>query len=214
MLNQFRSLYPQGSLISELIAINHGKYIVRVLVIVDGVTLASGLAAAETIEQAEDQARHRALNILNLNGEALNNLQPTNHQTNKTVSKTSSNSSRSKKQEANNSVNTNLTPPVSTPVLSWESPPVEKPDHNINSEQLLSKLEQDLVQTPEVTSSTPLPERDLSDAIAQTDIHIKRLSWSREQGRDYLLQTYGKRSRQLLSDQELLEFLHYLENQP
>ena len=43
---------------------------------------------------------------------------------------------------------------------------------------------------------------------------MKRLSWTKEQGRDYLLSTYGKRSRLHLSDPELLEFLEYLENLP
>ena len=44
--------------------------------------------------------------------------------------------------------------------------------------------------------------------------NLKRLGWTSDQGRNYLLQTYGKRSRQLLSDEELLEFLIYLEAQP
>ncbi|NJL82435.1 MAG: hypothetical protein HC890_04765 [Chloroflexaceae bacterium] len=43
---------------------------------------------------------------------------------------------------------------------------------------------------------------------------MKRLQWTSEDGRRYLLQTYGKRSRQLLSDEELLEFWQYLKGQP
>ena len=43
---------------------------------------------------------------------------------------------------------------------------------------------------------------------------MERLAWTKEQGKDYLLKTYGKKSRHLLSDQELLEFLNYLQNQP
>jgi hypothetical protein len=45
-------------------------------------------------------------------------------------------------------------------------------------------------------------------------MELKRLGWTSEQGRNYLLQTYGKRSRQLLSDEELLEFVQHLENLP
>jgi hypothetical protein len=55
---------------------------------------------------------------------------------------------------------------------------------------------------------------DLSDAIARTSVELKRLTWSNQQGREYLLRTYGKRSRQELTDEEMLEFLHYLESQP
>jgi hypothetical protein len=55
---------------------------------------------------------------------------------------------------------------------------------------------------------------DFSEVIAKSNMELKRLGWSSDQGRNYLLQTYGKRSRQLLSDEELLEFLLHLESQP
>jgi len=66
MLSQFRISYPKGCLISELVTIDHGKYVVRALVEVEGVTLATGLAAADTVENAEDQARTRALAVLGI----------------------------------------------------------------------------------------------------------------------------------------------------
>jgi hypothetical protein len=64
MLAQFQSLYPKGSLISELVQIFQGKYIVRASVQIEGVTRATGMSAAETVEVAEDQARNRALMVL------------------------------------------------------------------------------------------------------------------------------------------------------
>ena len=67
MLNQFRQHYPEGSLVSELVTIDHGKYIVRVLLQNNNVTLSTGLAADEKIEIAEDRAIERALNSLQLN---------------------------------------------------------------------------------------------------------------------------------------------------
>jgi formylglycine-generating enzyme required for sulfatase activity len=63
------------------------------------------------------------------------------------------------------------------------------------------------------TSSTASPI-DFTDIIARTNVELKRLGWTNQQARDYLLQTYGKRSRQLLSDAELLDFLHHLESEP
>ncbi|NET46653.1 hypothetical protein [Okeania sp. SIO2B3] len=66
MLERFQACYPTGCLISELITIYNGKYVVRVLVQVNGETLASGLGAADTVELAEDQARKRSLAILPL----------------------------------------------------------------------------------------------------------------------------------------------------
>jgi hypothetical protein len=66
MLAQFQSLYPNGNIISELVQIFQGKYIVRVSVQVEGVTRATGMAAAETVEAAEDNARTRALMVLGI----------------------------------------------------------------------------------------------------------------------------------------------------
>jgi formylglycine-generating enzyme required for sulfatase activity len=63
------------------------------------------------------------------------------------------------------------------------------------------------------TSSTASPI-DFSDIVARTNVELKRLGWTNQQGRDYLVQTYGKRSRQLLTDAELLDYLHYLESEP
>jgi len=67
MLTQFKNLYPRGSLISELIEIDRDLYIVKASVIVDGVILATAMAGCQTIESAEDLAKQRALELLNLN---------------------------------------------------------------------------------------------------------------------------------------------------
>jgi hypothetical protein len=41
-----------------------------------------------------------------------------------------------------------------------------------------------------------------------------RLGWNAERFKDYLVKTDGKRSRVLFTEEELLEFLNYLESQP
>ncbi|WP_414548113.1 hypothetical protein [Anabaena sp. CCY 0017] len=66
MLAQFQSLYPQGSIITELVQIFQGKYIVRCSLQIENVTRATGMAGAETIEVAEDKARNRALMVLGI----------------------------------------------------------------------------------------------------------------------------------------------------
>ena len=45
-----------------------------------------------------------------------------------------------------------------------------------------------------------------------TDIEIKRLSWTKDIGRNYLIKKYGKRSRLYLTDEQLLEFLVHLQS--
>lgn len=66
MLGEFRQRYPLGCLTSELLQIHEGQYLVRVTVQAGGVTLATGLGSGNTIEQAEDRARERALVALGL----------------------------------------------------------------------------------------------------------------------------------------------------
>jgi len=55
---------------------------------------------------------------------------------------------------------------------------------------------------------------NMTQVFAQTTTELKRLDWNTQQGRSYLKQTYGKTSRQQLTDDELLGFLDYLESQP
>ncbi|MBH8561278.1 hypothetical protein I8748_03645 [Nostoc sp. CENA67] len=49
--------------------------------------------------------------------------------------------------------------------------------------------------------------------IAQTDTYLSQLNWSPDQGREYLQQRYGKKSRLQLTDTELLDFIDYLKLQ-
>ena len=64
MFAQFQASYPTGSLISELLTIYQGKFVVRVSAQVEGITRATVIAASETPELAEDRARSRALAVL------------------------------------------------------------------------------------------------------------------------------------------------------
>ncbi len=50
--------------------------------------------------------------------------------------------------------------------------------------------------------------------IAQSDKYLRLLNWTTEQGRLYLQERYHKRSRQQLTDTELLDFIDYLKLQP
>jgi hypothetical protein len=97
-----------------------------------------------------------------------------------------------------------------------------KPTLNSTSEELPllgnvtlldSRRSNDQDEVSELERIMPEPE-DLSDAIARTDVELARLRWSPATGRDYLMHTYGKRARKLLTQKELLEFLKYLKSQP
>ncbi|MDC0833049.1 hypothetical protein POG22_08505 [Geitlerinema sp. CS-897] len=70
MLQLFHQRYPSGSLCADLVTIHEGQYIVRATVEVEGVCLASGMAAATSVETAEDRARERVLAMLDFEREA------------------------------------------------------------------------------------------------------------------------------------------------
>ncbi len=274
MFTQFRIHYPKGSLVTELLTIDHGKYVVRCLVQNEGTTLVTGLAAADSVELAEDRARTRALDFLGIDHSTATkqpetpSLFVTNHEV-----------SVSPQLKSIASTTFSDTPSVDISMRSdlVQPQPMQVPESTIASDaRSLSSLEpkreevvssatttplvddeisftkefdsteietsQDVVETSlwmaEKESSTPFTESpvasytqkeletdtsgipatatpvDFSDIIARTNVELKRLGWTNQQGRDYLVQTYGKRSRQLLTDAELLDFLHHLESEP
>ncbi|AVH71382.1 hypothetical protein [Nostoc sp. 'Lobaria pulmonaria (5183) cyanobiont'] len=76
--------------------------------------------------------------------------------------------------------------------------------HNFNQDKNQSQ--------PEISDNIKTVEpRDVF--ITQTDTYLTQLNWTPEQGRDYLQQKYGKRSRLQLTDTEILDFIDYLKLQ-
>ncbi|MEH1940273.1 MAG: hypothetical protein V7L01_08675 [Nostoc sp.] len=76
--------------------------------------------------------------------------------------------------------------------------------HNFNQDKNQSQ--------PEIADSIKTVEpRDVF--IAKTDTYLAQLNWTPEQGREYLQQKYGKRSRLQLTDIEILDFIDYLKLQ-
>jgi len=58
--------------------------------------------------------------------------------------------------------------------------------------------------------SASIPEMNPVDVLEHISTELKRVGWTNTQGRDYLIKTYGKRSRQQLSETELWDFLIHL----
>lgn len=259
MLAQFQARYPTGSLISELLTIYQGKFIVRVSVQIDGLTRATGIAAAETPELAEDTARNRAIAVMAIDssttilqdapkpssGAMLQSAIKTTFAASEPTRQINQNLPLSVTQKLNDLDFADSSPPQQfkpeLAVLSEKdkksdrltSTPISTQTDNFFQDESISstttKSSSNTEISPNVTPLTPptyaqanasfAPKQvsepiDLSDVLAKTDIELERLRWSKEQGKDYLIRTYNKRGRSLLTDQELLEFLQYLESQP
>ncbi|WAL61274.1 ATP-binding protein [Thermocoleostomius sinensis] len=66
-----------------------------------------------------------------------------------------------------------------------------------------------------LNDGAPAPKHiDRDFLLAQTEQEMARLGWSAKDGKSHLEQTYGKKSRHFLTDEELIEFSAYLQAQP
>jgi hypothetical protein len=247
MLKQFRHLYPQGSILSELINIDRGLYIVKVSVQNQQTILGTGLAAAETVEKAEDKARERALMTISLTkpestpiSSEVTQFEPITPPTlvkvtqeiTQPVEKTHDDNSYNSSAERSSTREQVVAKPLDRleleetedfAALETEAVIVET---NSASEPQINLFDQPIIPTS--TEETSVMETDLEKDIAaettieldfneirhKIDLEMKRLNWTKEEGRDFLVNTYGKRSRLHLTDEELLEFWHYLETLP
>ena len=62
-----------------------------------------------------------------------------------------------------------------------------------------------------VDSSQEIVYFNWDEAMGEIDKEMRRLNWSKGEGKDYLLKTYGVKSRHKLTDEQLIEFLNYLQ---
>jgi hypothetical protein len=203
---QFRNQYSSGGLTTELLMLHDGQYVVRATAMVEGQPLATAMATHTDLETAEERAQTRVLQLLGI--AAIESSTPA-------LPKTMTASSPPLRQPP-------LTEPVATPPAEPAAQPVVAP--------VAAEVAPPSAPAPATAVAAPPPSAlamhtqesletstspvDLSDVIAQIDVEMARLGWSSQQGREYLEQTYGKRSRQQLSDEELVGFLLHLESQP
>ncbi len=102
-------------------------------------------------------------------------------------------------------------------VLVSEAPKIEvektETDPSHSSQSTPVKVTED---SQPVTNSSQNDEElvDWDEIIEGIDKEMSRLGWGVQQGQRYILEKYGKKSRQVLSDVQLLEFLEYLKEQP
>lgn len=238
MYSQLRTQYPTASLTADLLVAEPSHYVVQAVIKIGESALATGLSAASTVEVAEDQARARALMILGISvhdyAPEVQVLNPTQAppgkpaQLNPAAQPPMGTTARTENWEEEWNWHPDDEP------LGHDPEALEIP-----MEECLAPIPQGLEDLPRPTDharsrrkspekspsksmanprtkpkvSAPPEPIDLSDIIAQTDIELRRLGWTHAEGRHFLEETYGKRSRQQLTDSELLEFLDYLKVQ-
>ena len=247
MLAKFRHKYPHGSLVSELVEIDRGFYVVKVSIEIEKIVLATGLAGAGTVEAAEDAARERAIAALVLDvPQPEVSIEPVKNATSVAIKPPESitassqpateppqnivNFSKVFSEASSQDENLISDPPSSstlesTPIATNVEPEV-KPEPNLFSgtstmpittppiDDRASAAIDTIDNSNSAIATANLEEMDFNEIKQKTDIEIKRLGWTKDDGREFLKSRYGKRSRLHLTDQQLLEFLSYLEQQP
>lgn len=99
-------------------------------------------------------------------------------------------------------------PPTENPPQGTEAPA------NVEIPATVVENAPDATEAPTNVETPQTPVIEYRELIVRTDEELQRLGWTNIKGRDHLIATYKKRSRQLLTDAELLDFLQYLEKQP
>jgi hypothetical protein len=264
IIAKFRHKYPQGSLVSELIEIEGGTYIVKASVQIDNLILATALAGATTVEAAEDAAKERAIATLYLDHQPDINpnvlpgteqiaIAPQERQPDPSAELKPGIQSEETSNRTGNHKIVNFSKPQAAPAIEHQESTTEmfpsvnsvaeprpQPDlptdlptaisvahpappteTNLFGDTFTAETPPIKPLTEDIPHSTPtapisdeLGAMDFNDIKQKTDIEIKRLSWTKDQGKDFLMSRYGKRSRLHLTDEQLLEFLRYLETLP
>ncbi|MEM1253257.1 MAG: hypothetical protein AAGI69_12555 [Cyanobacteria bacterium P01_H01_bin.21] len=217
---QFRHQYADGSLTTELLMTHAENYLVKATVSIGEKVVITALAADTSLTTADDQAKARALAMLGF-GQATGQKDRATGQDpapNKSLDNSAAVPAAASSPEPSALIDSS---PISDigPMLAPEiadSDDIGRPIDSITpdeapapSEVPASSLAATAIENFDDTNPV-----DLSDIIAQTDVEMARLGWSSLQGRTYLEKTFDKRSRQQLTDEELLTFLLYLESQP
>ncbi len=242
LLIQLRAHYPSSCLAAELVQVQDGQYIVRAMVTMESQLLATALAAGSTVEAAEDGARQRVLDVLGIQALVLSEAtgREVSPRLNSPVAPVATTAiAQAPLAEAESFSEPEPTPTTVTKAKrrspkANSAPEIEDnvpeaamegvseieisggDDTSYEAEFEYSFEEEPIAESAAVnpTVATPVPQMDLSDAIAQIGAEIDRIGWTKKQGSTYLQETYSKRTRAELSDAELFEFLAYLKSLP
>ena len=228
MFAQFRSQYPQGRIQTEMLSKIDGLHAFRAIVSEGDAIMGTATAVDSDLEIAEDRAIKRALAIAGISFDKVfdNNYggyggrspiltqvsrEPVNSLSSASVTHTTHTiQSEPALNYATEYGTTEYGTTEYVPEESFQYSPSHNPPH--------PSPEPELAVAP-IKSSAPqieiAPEPvDLSDAISKIDVEMERLSWTKTQGRDYLVRTFDKKARSQLSNDELLQFLSHLKSLP
>ncbi len=208
MFAQFRSQYPQGRIQTEMLSKIDGLHAFRAIVSQGDAIMGTATAVDADLEIAEDRAIKRAIAIAGISFDnALSSA--FDH------SFGNYGSPMLAQREPINSLppSAQITHTIqSEPAFDYgnEYEPTEYIPEQIIPEEIIPEATPIKASAPQIA---PEPV-DLSEAISKIDVEMERLSWTKPQGRDYLVRTFDKKARSQLTNDELLQFLSHLKSLP
>lgn len=241
MFAQFRSQYPQGRIQTEMLPKIDGLHAFRAIISQGDAIMATATAVDSDLEIAEDRAVKRAFAIAGISfdntfdnnyGGYTPRLTQVSRETSPVNSLPSANFNAITGAAVNNGMTSGAiadSRPITHTTHTIQSEPAPDYANEYSSTEYVPEPSFNYAQTenlPVQASVTPsaighastpqiAPEPvDLSDAISKIDVEMERLSWTKPQGRDYLVRTFDKKSRQQLTNDELLQFLSHLKSLP
>lgn len=229
MFAQFRSQYPQGSIQTEMLPKIDGLHAFRAIVSQGDAVMGTGTAVDSDLEIAEDRAIKRALAIAGISFDhtfdsnyggrspmlaqvsresmAVNSLPSANLNA---IGAASLSSGHRDLTHTTHSIESVTTLDYANNYTD-EYLPEQVSDFKPNDSDLTSLTTPELANKP-ITPQIAHEPIDLSNAISNIDVEMARLGWTKVQGRDYLVRTFDKKSRQQLTNDELLQFLAHLKS--
>lgn len=236
MFAQFRAQYPQGSIKTEMLPKVDGLHVFRVTLEHSGTVLSTATAADTDIEVTEDRAVKRALMMAGVSFDDNYGMKATLMPQQSANSLASGGMSRKNAEALPASTQATMHFDEQLDLVelgsktyqsnNYESEHTyyEEPEYGPSETSSLPKSPSKSV-VPTVPVKSPITSQsvstdfsdspiDLSDPIAQIDVEMERLAWDRNKGRGYLQEAFDKRSRQQLTDHELIQFLTHLKSLP
>jgi hypothetical protein len=209
MFAEFRSQYPKGSIKTEMLPKIDGMHTFRAEISSEGIILATAIGCDPDVETAEDRAVKRALAIAGIS----DNYRLNYHSSYAQI-ETALPSDPPRLQQSHQTINASLELPELASPLKLEKP-AGKPSDNKSPEKTTEKRKPPAshleVTEPPIPPESPM---DLSDLISQTDVQMQRIGWNQDKGKEYLIKTFRKNSRQQLTAKELQQFLNHLKSLP
>jgi hypothetical protein len=209
VFSQFRSQYPQGSIVTEMLSKVDGLHTFRAIIKDNDVILTTATAADSDLETAEDRAIKRALTILGITFESSYGIQATlMPQITQPLLKTAINST----EHLLESIREPLSDPIRESINESSREQIDEPINYEADKKYSTKYETESVKPTKLEQFKQEPI-DLSNQLSQIMVEMERIGWTKQQGKDHLQRKYKKNSRDQLSASEVFDFLEYLKSQ-